>query len=130
MGTAKSIFEEDSVFVVGSNGSGQLCTRDRKDVKSLKLINNNAKIKAINNGSWFTIITTYNDKCFGVGFNKYGQLGLGHCDDSVLTLTEIKHFKENNGKSRDLRKLGFQQLFSIDRLKKENQPYPPRQLPE
>ena len=93
------------IFVVGANEHGELCSGDDVPIKSLTSLNSlnqNIKINNINSGDGHTIITTQNNQYLGVGYNEYGECGVGKFDSPLLKPIEMNYVKQNNIKIKQI----------------------------
>jgi alpha-tubulin suppressor-like RCC1 family protein len=105
------LFETGDVFFFGWGGYFQLGSRNSDDYflptklnsdflscetndsqKSLELISR------ISSGSWHTLFLTTEGALYSVGWSKWGQLGLGMSDASVMKPTKISYFSEKGVK--------------------------------
>jgi alpha-tubulin suppressor-like RCC1 family protein len=91
--------ENNELYVCGFNGSGQLGLGDcdNRNVYT-KLEHNLGKIKNIFCGTYHNIILNENNELYVCGYNEFGQLGLGDCDD-INVYTKLEH---NLGKIKNI----------------------------
>jgi alpha-tubulin suppressor-like RCC1 family protein len=83
--------ENNEIFVCGYNEYGQLGLGDSENRNTYtKLEHNFGKIKNIYNGAHHNIILNENNELYVCGYNYYGQLGLGDCDNRN-TYTKLEH---------------------------------------
>jgi alpha-tubulin suppressor-like RCC1 family protein len=69
---------DGDVYMCGYNGYGQLCTADYQSHKDLrKCAQIGFKVARVSAGSLHTMFVTTDRRCYGVGYNIYGQLGDG-----------------------------------------------------
>ena len=74
--------ENNELYVCGYNDYGQLGLGDNKNRNThTKLEHNFGIIKNIYCGGFHNIILNENNEIFVCGYNHYGQLGLGDCDN-------------------------------------------------
>ena len=93
------------VFVVGQNDCGELCSGDKKPIKSLTSLyslNPSLRIDNINPGYLYTIIATQNDQHLGIGHNYCGECGVGNFEYQLLKPVEMNYFKLNNIKIQQI----------------------------
>lgn len=80
--------ETNKMYAWGSNKYGQLALGDNIDRKTPQLVDscsyNNQKIKKIQCGTYFTLILTQMGKVYACGINRFGCLGLNHCNHTNL----------------------------------------------
>jgi alpha-tubulin suppressor-like RCC1 family protein len=70
----------DKLYVLGSNGFGQLGTGNSKTKYEPKLVCGELNFKAIAAGSYHSLALTTQGKLYAWGYNGYGQLGLSNDD--------------------------------------------------
>ncbi|CAB3379992.1 Hypothetical predicted protein [Cloeon dipterum] len=78
-----------SVYAWGKNDNGQLGLGTKKDTWIPTKIERNLGTKRVVQvacSSWHTLVLTSDKEVFSFGWNKYGQLGLGHSDDQTVPI--------------------------------------------
>jgi alpha-tubulin suppressor-like RCC1 family protein len=88
------VTEEDEVFAFGSNNNGLLDSNNLGQIIKPLIVNDlsHKKIIGFDNGSHHVIAITNENKVYIWGFNNFGQLGDGTCDDCFIPhlLNELK----------------------------------------
>ena len=101
MGLGNSTFilkNDGTVYGTGYNDYGQLGLGNTNDKNTFTQVNTNAQnVKSIVCGNSYTFILKKDGTAYSVGYNRYGQLGLGdNTDKSTFTQVNIDNVKSTN----------------------------------